>query len=887
MKGSEIRDMFLEYFREKGHTIVPSSSLVPGDDPTLLFTNAGMVQFKSTFLGTEKRAYTRATTSQKCVRAGGKHNDLENVGRTARHHTFFEMLGNFSFGDYFKKGAIEFAWELLVDRMKLDPAKLWVSVHHTDDEAFDIWNKHIGLEPDRILRLGDKDNFWAMGDTGPCGPCSEILYDQGPEVGCGRPDCKVGECDCDRYLEIWNLVFMQFNRSEDGTLTPLPAPNIDTGMGLERITAVIQGVKSNYDTDLFTPLIGFIAKLSGKRYGADEETDVSVRVVADHARASAFLVGDGILPSNEGRGYVLRRIIRRAARHGKLLGLDGAFLHKVAMQVVKDMGDIYPDLISRKEFIDKVIANEEERFLKTLDRGLSLLDEILSDLKRQGGKLIAGQDVFMLYDTFGFPVDLTEDIARKEGIGIDNEGFNAQMELQREKARGSSSFGASMASSDALSSAMDKGSVRFLGYDTLEADARIIEIQVQEEASGVMRPADAVGEGTEAIVITDSTPFYGESGGQVGDTGMMISPEAQAEVLDTTKTENDVILHRIRVKSGTLSKGQTVKLTVDASRRRSIMRHHSATHLLQRALRDVLGDHVHQSGSLVSEDRLRFDFTHFASLSDEELRRVEDIVNQLVLENMPIKTEILSKEDAMGKGAMALFTEKYGDEVRMVTMGDNVSVELCGGTHCSSTGQIGLVKVVSESSVSAGLRRIEAIAGIRSLEHLRALTGLVTGVSERLRCSISEISDRIGSLQAKIREQEGAIRDLNIRIATGGGAKEGEKEYSAGPFTVVIKKIENADIAQMREVGDRLKERIKSGVVFLYAPGDDKATYMAMTTADAVKQYDAGKIMKKAMDEVGGRGGGKALFAQGGADVGTIDTVIRIFMESAGVEDKK
>jgi alanyl-tRNA synthetase len=874
----------LDYFQEKGHTKVPSSSLVPGDDPSLLFTNAGMVQFKATFLGTEKRAYSRATTSQKCVRAGGKHNDLENVGRTARHHTFFEMLGNFSFGDYFKQGAIEFAWDLLVKRMGLDPANLYASVHHSDDEAYDIWHKHIGLAPERILRLGDKDNFWAMGDTGPCGPCSEILFDQGPEVGCHRPDCKVGVCDCDRYLEIWNLVFMQFNRDMDGTLTPLPAPNIDTGMGLERITAVLQGVKSNYDTDLFAPLISFISDLAGKKYGANEDLDVSIRVIADHARASAFLVGDGILPSNEGRGYVLRRIIRRAARHGKLLGMNSAFLHKVAFKVVREMGDVYPDLIARKDFIDKVIVNEEERFLKTLDRGLSLLDEILAGLKAKGEKLLPGLEVFALYDTFGFPVDLTEDIARKAGFGIDTAGFEAQMELQREKARGASAFGSFTETSDAFSASATGHSVRFVGYDTLEADVRILEMQAVA-GDGRTAPADEAGQGQEVYVITDVTPFYGESGGQVGDTGTMTSKDGQAEVLDTTKAENDLIVHRVRVKSGRLFKGQHIKLIVDALRRKSIMRHHSATHLLQKALRDVLGEHVHQSGSLVTDSRLRFDFTHFAAVTPEELEKIEAIVNQLVLEDLPIKTEVLSKDEAMGKGAMALFTEKYGDEVRVVTMGDGVSVELCGGTHCRSTGQIGLVKVVSESSVSAGLRRIEAIAGTRSLEHLQSLTGLVSGMAERLKCAPSEIFDRISAQQAKMKEQENAIKALNIRIATGVGTKEDEKEYLVGPFKVVVKKIETADIAQMREVGDRLKERIKSGVVFLYTPSDDKATYMTMATADAAMQYDAGKIMKKAMDKVGGRGGGKPLFAQGGASAGTIDTVIKIFKESTGVNE--
>ncbi len=884
-KGSEIRSMFLEYFQEKGHTKIASSSLVPGDDPTLLFTNAGMVQFKSTFLGTEKRAYSRATTSQKCVRAGGKHNDLENVGRTARHHTFFEMLGNFSFGDYFKKGAIDYAWDLLVKRMGIDPARLYASVHHSDDEAYDIWHKHIGLSPERILRLGDKDNFWSMGDTGPCGPCSEILFDQGPGVGCGRPECKAGECDCDRYLEIWNLVFMQFNRDETGTLSPLPAPNIDTGMGLERITAVLQGVKSNYDTDLFAPLISFISDLAGKKYAQDEDLDVSIRVIADHARASTFLVCDGILPSNEGRGYVLRRIIRRAARHGKLLGMNTAFLHKVAMKVISEMADVYPDLAGRKDFIDKVIANEEDRFLKTLDRGLSLLDEILVALSAKGEKQIPGIDVFSLYDTFGFPVDLTEDIARKAGFGIDNAGFEAQMELQREKARGASSFGALAETSGTPRSSASGHVVKFVGYDTMETDACILEMHLIND-EGRTSLADDARQGQEVYIITDITPFYGESGGQVGDTGTISSSRGAAEVQDAIKMENDCIVHRVRITSGTLSKGQTVKLSVDASRRKSIMRHHSATHLLQRALRDVLGEHAHQSGSLVTDARLRFDFTHFAALSEQEMEQVEAIVNQLVLENLPIKTEVLSKDEAMGKGAMALFTEKYGDEVRVVTMGNGVSVELCGGTHCTSTGQIGLVKIVSESSVSAGLRRIEAIAGTRSLEQYRSLAGLVSSVAEKFKCAPSEINERISSMQARIKEQENAIKDLNIRVATGGtGDNIGTTLNSKYGFSVIIKDVDSNDIAQMREIGDRFKDSIKSGLVILSSTSENKVTFATMATADIGSKFDAGKAMKKAMDAVGGRGGGKPFFAQGGADVNKKDDVIKILMESAGVEE--
>ncbi|MGC9324746.1 MAG: alanine--tRNA ligase [Desulfomonilia bacterium] len=881
MKGSEIREMFLRYFQEKGHTRVPSSALVPADDPSLLFTNAGMVQFKATFLGTEKRGYSRATSSQKCVRAGGKHNDLENVGRTARHHTFFEMLGNFSFGDYFKQGAIEYAWELLVDKMGLDPDKLWVSVHHGDDEAYHLWQSSVSVSAERIIRLGDKDNFWAMGDTGPCGPCSEIIYDQGPSVGCQRPECRIGECDCDRYLEIWNLVFMQFERDEGGNLSPLPAPNIDTGMGLERITAVLQGVQSNYETDLFMPLISFIENLSGTRYTSDGDMDVSMRVVADHARAAAFLVGDGVLPSNEGRGYVLRRIIRRAARHGKLLGVKNAFLHKVAAQVIGEMGEVYPELTLRRDFIGKVIANEEDRFLKTLDRGLSLLDEIISDLKNKGMKEIPGREVFVLYDTFGFPVDLTEDIAAKENLGIDHKGFTSEMESQKEKARVSSVFGGSSGAGEQLGGI--SGKVTFVGYDTYESQSRIRDLKTLT-ADGKIQTADAVEEGTEALLVADETPFYGESGGQVGDTGKIESADGSADVLDTIKTEDGIIVHKIRVLSGRIERSQTVMLRVDRSKRKSIMRHHSATHLLQKALREVLGEHVHQSGSLVSETRLRFDFTHFAPMSADEIDRVEAIVNQYVFENLPITTEVTSKDVAMKKGAMALFTEKYGDDVRMVTMGDDVSVELCGGTHCHSTGEIGLVKILAESSVSAGLRRIEAVAGMKALEQFKVLDEIVTDAIEKMKCVPSELVDRISGLQSKIKEQENTIKELNVKIATGQGSSD-EQRYQSPLGPVVIKSVGAVDVPQMRDVGDRIKEQIRSGLVLLVSPGEEKSTYIAMVTSDIGNRFDAGKFMKHAMDTVGGRGGGKTLFAQGGADRTTVDRVVQMFKESAGVEE--
>ncbi len=880
MKGKEIRSMFLKYFRENGHTVVPSSSLVPLDDPSLLFTNAGMVQFKGTFLGNERRAYSRASSSQKCVRAGGKHNDLENVGRTARHHTFFEMLGNFSFGDYFKIGAIEYAWELLVKRLGLDPDRLYISVHEGDDEAYGLWKDTIGIAPGRILRLGDKDNFWAMGDTGPCGPCSEILYDQGPSVGCGRPECAPGTCDCDRYLEIWNLVFMQFNRAANGDLSPLPRPNIDTGMGLERITAVLQGVPSNYETDLFMPLIEHISRIAGVPYGRREDQDVSLRVVADHARAGAFLVCDGVLPSNEGRGYVLRRIIRRAARHGKLLGVNDTFLHHAALKVVEEMGEVYPELRARRDFIDKVIANEEERFLKTLDKGLALLDEIVAELKIKGQGTIPGDVVFKLYDTFGFPVDLTGDIALGNGLALDLEGFEGQMASQREKARASSAFGDAVGEREEIGASLANEAVTFVGYEALEASAEVLAIE-DPSAGGTTRALDELGAGQEAYVVTKRTPFYGESGGQIGDTGEMKAEGLKAAVLDTAKTAAGVMVHRVRVSEGSLRKGQEIRLVVDRERRRAIMRHHSATHLLQRALRDVLGEHVHQAGSLVTDKRLRFDFTHFAPLSPSEIQRVEDEVNRYVLDDLPVTTETMDRDTAMHRGAMALFDEKYGEEVRVITMGDGISVELCGGTHCRATGEIGTVKILSEGSVSAGLRRIEAVAGLETLAYLRSQVALVDEAADRLHCAALEITERIGALKIRLKEQEQIVRDLNVRLATGAGAGTDEEIFTAGDIRVVVKHMGEAQVPQVREVGDRIKERLGSGVVFLLSSSGDKATFMIMVTKDLEAKVHAGEIMQGIAAVVGGRGGGKALFAQGGAaGEGCVEKALAAFRDA-------
>ena len=865
MKGSEVREKFLRYFEEKGHTIIKSSSLVPGDDPSLLFTNAGMNQFKPVFLGSELRPYTRATTAQKCVRAGGKHNDLENVGYTSRHHTFFEMLGNFSFGDYFKEGAIEYAWDILTNVYKLNAGKLIVSVHFTDDEAYAIWRDRIGVPEERIVRLGDKDNFWSMGDTGPCGPCSEIIFDQGPTVGCGLPECSV-ECGCDRFLEIWNLVFMQYNRSADGAMTPLPKPSIDTGMGLERLTAILEGVPSNYMTDLFMPIIKFASSLAKKDYGTDPEMDTSVRVIADHARACAFLICDGILPSNDGRGYVLRRILRRASRHGRFIGIEGAFLHKVAMKVIDEFGATYPELSQRRDFIDKVIANEEERFLVTLDKGLALLSDEMSGLK--AGASIDGATVFKLYDTFGFPIDLTEDIARRKGFGIDREGFDAQMEIQRGKARAASSF-ADAGTGKNIFSEMEK--TRFLGYETLIEDSVVKSILSAEN----MEQIDILSVGQTGLVITDRTPFYGESGGQVGDAGIIENEGFEAVVTDTLKKE-DVTLHKVCVTKGTIKADTGVRLVVNAARRKAIARHHSATHLLQKSIRDVLGTHAHQSGSYVSDERLRFDFTHFAALGKDEITRIEDIANNLVLEDLPVCTELAAKEDAMSKGAMALFTEKYADEVRVVSMGEGVSVELCGGTHVRTTGEIGLIKIISESSVSAGLRRIEAFAGLASLKHLRELDNLVRASTDALKCSTADVPDRIALQQARLKEQETKIKELNVKIATGTGGSD-EEELTLDSFKAVIKKVPAEDISQLREVGDRIKDRIKSGVVFLAASSEDKSTFMIMLTNDLSEKLDAGAIMKRILAEVGGRGGGKALFAQGGADADKLEKAIDAF----------
>ena len=701
MNGNEIRKQFLDYFSKHNHQIVRSSSLVPHEDPTLLFINAGMVQFKRVFLGEEKRDYVRATTSQKCVRAGGKHNDLENVGYTARHHTFFEMLGNFSFGDYFKQGAIDFAWDLLTNGYKLPADKLWASVYLDDDDAYDLWFKTVGLPEERIVRFGEEDNFWSMGDTGPCGPCSEILIDRGEEYGCGRPECTAG-CDCDRFLEIWNLVFMQFNRDESGKMTPLPKPSIDTGMGLERIVSLIQDVPSNFDTDLIRPIITKAEDLAEKKLGESHEIDVALKVIADHSRAAAFLIGDGILPSNEGRGYVLRRIMRRAIRYGRNIGLKRPFLFKTAEVVFDIMKHAYPDLPEAAAFITSVIKNEEIRFLETLDTGLKLLNDTLSEIQSSGSKQVPGDVIFKLYDTYGFPVDIVQDVVRDENMSLDMEGFDQAMDQQRARSKTVTSF-------DSISDAYKNLSAQgvkpdFVGYDSLSEESQILVMVADGEEI-----AEAA-KGQQIEVVTASTPFYAEAGGQVGDKGLICGTDFEMEVLDTVKDPTGIIMHKGIVTSGQTQKGASVQLSVDGTKRKATELNHTATHILHAVLRQVIGEHVKQAGSLVAPDRLRFDFTHFSQVDSDTLDRIENLVNQRIRENHPTHTQEMEAEEAFKSGATALFEEKYGDRVRVVSLTD-FSKELCGGTHTSRTGNIGLFKIISESSVASGVRRIEALTG--------------------------------------------------------------------------------------------------------------------------------------------------------------------------------
>jgi alanyl-tRNA synthetase len=874
MKSDDIRKNFLDYFASKGHRVVGSSSLLPQADPTLLFTNAGMNQFKPVFLAEETRDYVTAATSQKCMRAGGKHNDLENVGRTARHHTFFEMLGNFSFGDYFKETAIEYAWDFLVNVMGLDKEKLYATVYTDDDEAAGIWADKIGLPPERILRLGEKDNFWSMGDVGPCGPCSEILIDQGTALGCDSPTCAPG-CDCDRYLEIWNLVFMQFDRDAEGTLTPLPAPCIDTGMGLERLSAVVQGKLNNYDTDLFTPIIEKIEEISGVKYGSDAETDFSIRAVADHARAIAFSITDGILPSNVDRGYVLRRIIRRAARHGRLLGIREPFLYKVTTAVAVRMGGVYPELTEANDFVARATMNEEKRFLETLERGLALLETEVDRLKQDNLTVLSGTIAFRLYDTFGFPVDLTADIIERDGFTVDQTGFETEMEVQRSSARAArvKAMAALGAGSDesALFSAMAESGMEsaFVGYHMEAVAGKVLAII----SDG--KEVDTVTAKSKTVqVVTDQTPFYGESGGQTGDTGSIVAAGLSIEVIDTKRPQASITVHYCKIKTGTLSVGATVELVPDTERRRAIRRSHTATHLLQSALRDIIGEHVKQAGSLVTPGHLRFDFNHFEATDAALLTRIEEFANQAVLDNIEVTTESLSYDEAIKRGALAFFGEKYSSEVRMVQIA-GVSTELCGGTHVTRTGDIGLIKIVAESSIAAGIRRIEAVTGHTALASTEATSAALNDSARLLRVPAAEVPVKVAKLMERTKELERELEELKGKSKATEAGELADEAKEINGIKVFAKKIEANDPKELRQMADTLRAKLGSGVILLGSAKAGKVFLLAAVTKDLTDKLRAGDIIKRVAPIVGGRGGGKPELAQaGGTEPDKLDAAI-------------
>jgi len=846
MKSSEIRSRFLQYFEGKGHTIVASSPLVPGNDPTLLFTNSGMVQFKDVFLGQDKRAYTRATTSQRCVRAGGKHNDLENVGYTARHHTFFEMLGNFSFGDYFKRDAINFAWELLTKVYGLDPAKMWTTVYHNDDEAFDIWTKEIGVPADRCVRIGDKpgggsDNFWQMADTGPCGPCSEIFYDHGPSVPGGPPGSP--DADGDRYIEIWNLVFMQFNRDETGKLHPLPKPSVDTGMGLERIAAVLQGVHSNYEIDLFQKLIAAAARETHTKDLASN----SLKVIADHIRATSFLIVDGVIPGNEGRGYVLRRIIRRAIRHGYKLGQTQPFFHRLVEDLDAAMGEAYPELGKAKARVAQILLQEEQRFAETLDHGMKVLESALT----REDKLLDGETVFQLYDTYGFPVDLTADIARERDVRVDYAGFEAAMERQRERARAASRF------SMTTSVTYHGGPTEFHGYDTLNLEGTVAALY--REGTQV----DEIAPGESAVVVLDRTPFYAESGGQVGDRGELAGVNGTFVVADTQKIQADVFGHKGELKAGRLKVGDKVMAAVDPVARSRAAWNHSATHLMHAALRKVLGTHVQQKGSLVDAERTRFDFSHNEPMSEAQIREVETLVNHEIRRNVDVSARVMKFDDAVKSGAMALFGEKYGDEVRVIGMGE-FSTELCGGTHVRRTGDIGFFKVTAETGIAAGVRRIEAVTGEGALAWVQSQEKRVLEAAAALKASPQDVATKIQQMMESVRALEKELARLKAKMAASQGAEIADQSVDVKGAKVLAATLEGADAKALRETVDKLKAKLKSVIVVLGSTEGGKVTLIAGVTPDLAAKVKAGELVGHVAQQVGGKGGGRPDMAQGG-----------------------
>ncbi len=878
ISAKDIRKSFLDYFAKYDHKILPSSPLVPKEDPSLLFTNAGMVPFKKVFLGQEKRNYNRAATAQKCLRVGGKHNDLENVGRTARHHTFFEMLGNFSFGDYFKEEAIVFAWDYLTKELELPVERLYVTVYKDDDEAEELWKKVSGLPKERIYRLGEDENFWSMGETGPCGPCSEILIDQGESMACG-PNCEIGVCDCDRYLEIWNLVFMQYNRDDHGEMTPLPKPSIDTGMGLERIAAVCQGVYSNFDTDLFSALIQRLSNQVGVDYGTNEDSDTAFRVIADHSRSIPFMIADGILPANEGRGYVLRRLIRRAYRFGNFLGLDEPFLYQACKQLVKEMGEAYPELVKAEDFISKVVFQEEENFNKTLDKGLSLLDEELRQLKLQNQKVVPGQVAFKLYDTFGFPVDIVKDLAEKQDLQVDEQGFNQLMQEQKQRSKAAWAGSGEIDLANEFASYLESGwSTEFLGYETLQTSSRVVALRDNQGES--LEEADS--QGDEIYLVTEKTPFYGESGGQVGDQGKIISETGEAEVVNTLKPGPNFIVQVAKIEKGNFRLGQEVFLEVDQESRLATARNHTCTHLLHAALRKVLGEHVKQSGSLVSKDRLRFDFTHINPLTPEEIKQVEDEVNHFILSDRPVWSKEVYFDQAVQEGAMGLFEEKYEDVVRLVEV-PGISKELCGGTHLESIGQAGSFYILSETGISSGIRRIEASTGWNSLQQYRRQRKTLQELSSILKVQPEQLVDRVKELQEQLKTALKEKEDLETKQAYSGRQNLWDQLEEIKGVKVLAVQVDlppSAGMKGLRNMVDELRTQMDSGAILLGSKNNDKALLILYVSKDLQDRFSAPELIKEVAVEVQGSGGGRPDLAQaGGNDPEGIDRSIKRFKE--------
>ena len=859
MKSAALREAFLEYFRKQKHATVPSSSLVPGDDPTLLFTNAGMVQFKDVFLGLETRPYTRAVSSQRCVRAGGKHNDLENVGYTARHHTFFEMLGNFSFGDYFKREAIHYAWDFLTQTLKLAPERLWITVFNEDDEAARIWLEDMHIDPKRFSRIGASDNFWSMGDTGPCGPCSEIFYDHGPQIPGGPPGSP--DADGDRYVEIWNLVFMQYDRSADGKLTPLPKPSVDTGMGLERLAAIMQGVHSNYDTDTFRTLIKAMAELAN----LGDQRNSSLNVVADHIRSCSFLITDGVMPSNEGRGYVLRRIIRRAVLHGYKLGIKDIFFYKLVAPLVKEMGAAYPELTAAQARVERILRLEEERFVETLEQGLRMIEQ---DIGKLNGTVIPGETIFRLYDTFGFPVDLTRDIALERGLSLDMAGFEKEMEAQRDRARSASQFKLDYSQRVAVS-----GQTSFTGYENLIDKAEVIALQ----ANGAT--VDAIEAGQKGLFVLDRTPFYAESGGQVGDRGLIESDSGEFEVEDTQKQPGGTIVHIGQVRFGSFKIGDKVEARINKVLRQATMRNHSATHLLHAVLRHLFGDHVTQKGSLVDSERLRFDFSHFEPVTPDQLAEIERRVNAAIRGNSDVETHLMNYQQAVASGAMALFGEKYGDEVRVLKIGD-ASTELCGGTHVHRAGDIGLFKIVNEGGVAAGVRRIEAVTGEKAMAYIHTNEQRLLRVADLMKSGRDEVDDKVQQFVERYRKLEKEIEQLKGRVASSQGSDLAAKAVEINGTKVLAARLDGVDPKALRDTVDQLKNKLATAVIVLGTALDGKVSLVAGVTPDRVSQISAGELINMVAKQVGGKGGGRADMAQaGGTEPAGLDGALASVMQ--------